>query len=63
MRSRRYEIPVRFFVEVDEDGEHMELGRKGIPYPYNTKTALPRLLRELAAELERGDPDDGAKTR
>jgi hypothetical protein len=63
MRSRRYDIPVKFLLQVGDDEELVELGRAGLPYPYNAKTAIPRLLRELAKELERGDPDDGAKAR
>lgn len=62
-RKSRYDVPVKFFAQVGDDEELLELGRRGIPYPYNARTAIPRLLRELATELERGDPDDRAKAR
>jgi hypothetical protein len=63
MFGKRYEIPVTFFVQVDDDPELIELGQLGIPYPYDAKTALPQLLRELAAGLEEHAANDKASGR
>jgi hypothetical protein len=62
MPSRRYEIPVRFYIEVNEDGEHLEMGSADVPYPYDVYKAVPRLLRELATKLEEST-HDRAKAR
>lgn len=61
-RVKAYEIPLRFYVQVDGDGEPLELGTLGLPYPYNPQTAIPRLLRELADKLEE-IRDDGTEGR
>jgi hypothetical protein len=60
-RKSRYDIPVKFLIQVGDDPEPAELGSAGIPYPYNAITAVPRLLRELADALEARTRDDSKR--
>lgn len=55
-RPKRYDIPVKVWIQIG-DAEPRELGEAGMPYPYNPTTALPRLLRELADDLEESAHD------
>lgn len=47
----KYEVPFRFLIQVGDE-EPDVLAQKGLPYPYNVQTAIPRMLREIADELE-----------
>lgn len=49
-RLSKYEIPVKILVQIDD--EVHELDKAGIPYPYDVRKALPRILRETADRLE-----------
>ena len=53
-RRTKYDVHAKVYIEFpdDEDRELILIGEGGIPYPYDARKALPRLLREIAAELE-----------
>jgi hypothetical protein len=50
-RKSRYDVPAKLHLQIGDE-EPDVLASFGIPYPYDVRKALPRLLRELAAQLE-----------
>jgi hypothetical protein len=50
-RKSRYDIPLNLLLQVGDE-EPDVLASLGLSYPYDVRKALPRLLRELAAQLE-----------
>lgn len=51
-RVSKYDIPIKLFVQVDDDGELLKLVSAGLHYPYDVRKQLPQLLREVADDLE-----------
>lgn len=59
-RVGKYDIPIKLFLQVGDDGEHLELVSAGLHYPYDVRKQLPQLLREVADDLEEMANGDGA---
>ncbi|MET9816885.1 hypothetical protein [Streptomyces sp. NPDC006355] len=56
LRKSRFDVPAKLHLQIGDE-EPDVLASFGIPYPYDVRKSLPRLLREVADKLEE-KPDE-----